>query len=171
MGRGAQRFAFACASTSQGPSRSSSEHPPPPRTLYGLLRLYRSRVGSALSDFSWAVRGDSRSSRTLAATHSRSSPSYRDVLSIARTRARVRLLALPLVQPHPPACLHQCRLCRRVRVLQPVSEGGVLWTSEPVVSISLQCREFPDQRREIARSVPSYVLRVLWAHLRHTNPL
>jgi hypothetical protein len=45
--------------------------------------------------------------------------------------ARVRLLALPLVQPYPPACLHQSRLCRRVRVLQPVSEGGVLWTSEP----------------------------------------
>src|SRR5215208_3368425 len=45
MGRGAQRFAFAYASTSQGPSRSSSEHSPPPRSLYGLLRLYRSRVG------------------------------------------------------------------------------------------------------------------------------
>src|SRR5687768_3280396 len=40
MGRGAQRFAFACASTSQEPSRSSSEHSPPPRALYGLLRLY-----------------------------------------------------------------------------------------------------------------------------------
>src|SRR5918994_3872107 len=40
MGRGAQRFAFACASTSQGPSRSSSEHSPPPPSLCGLLRLY-----------------------------------------------------------------------------------------------------------------------------------
>src|SRR5215208_824486 len=45
MGRGAQRFAFACASTSQGPSRSSSEHSPPPRPLYALRRLYRSRTG------------------------------------------------------------------------------------------------------------------------------
>src|ERR671910_1887322 len=45
MGRGAQRFALACASTSQEPSRSSSEHPPPPRPLYALLRLYRSRTG------------------------------------------------------------------------------------------------------------------------------
>src|SRR5918994_7584317 len=45
MGRGAQRFAFACSSTSQGPSRSSSEHSPPPRSLYGLLRLYRSGAG------------------------------------------------------------------------------------------------------------------------------
>src|ERR687898_1582517 len=46
-GRVAQRFAFACASTSQEPSRSSSEHSPPPRPLYALLRLYRSRVGLA----------------------------------------------------------------------------------------------------------------------------
>src|SRR5215204_6547403 len=45
MGRGARRFALACASTSQEPSRSSSEHSPPPRSLYALLRLYRSRVG------------------------------------------------------------------------------------------------------------------------------
>src|SRR5215212_2249098 len=45
MGRGAQRFAFACASTSQEPCRSSSEHSPPPGPLYGLLRLYRSRTG------------------------------------------------------------------------------------------------------------------------------
>src|SRR5918995_6894753 len=43
MGRGALRFAFACASTFQEPCRSSSEHSPPPRSLYGLLRLYRSR--------------------------------------------------------------------------------------------------------------------------------
>jgi hypothetical protein len=26
--------------------------------------------------------------------------------------------------------VYQRRLCRRVRSLQPVSEGGVLWTSE-----------------------------------------
>jgi hypothetical protein len=44
--------------------------------------------------------------------------------------ARVRLLALTLVQPHPPPSLHQRCLCRCVRVLQPVPEGGVLWTSE-----------------------------------------
>src|SRR5688500_4012914 len=45
MGLGALRFAVACVSTSQGPSRSSSEHSPPPRALYALLRLYRSRPG------------------------------------------------------------------------------------------------------------------------------
>src|SRR5215213_4730115 len=45
MGRGAQRFAFACASTSHGPSRSSSEHSPPPRSLCELLRLYPIRAG------------------------------------------------------------------------------------------------------------------------------
>jgi hypothetical protein len=41
------------------------------------------------------------------------------------------LLALPLVQPHPPPSLNQRSLSRRVRSLQPVSEGGVLWTCEP----------------------------------------
>src|SRR5215213_6107325 len=49
MGRGAQRFAFACASTSQEPSRSSCEYSPPPRPLYALLRLYRRQPGLALS--------------------------------------------------------------------------------------------------------------------------
>src|SRR5918996_5961168 len=110
MGRAAQRFAFACASTFQEPSRSSSEHSPPPRSLFGLLRLYYGRGGSALSHFSLAVRGDSCSSRTLAATHSPSSPPYREVWSLARTSARMRLLALPPVQSHPPARLHQRRL-------------------------------------------------------------
>src|ERR687898_1680306 len=114
MGRGAQRFAFACASTSQEPSRSSSEHSPPPRSLFGLLRLYYGRVGSALSHFSLAVRGDSCSSRTIAATHSPSSPPYREVWSIAQPSARVRLLGLAVVQPHPSPSLHQHRLCRCV---------------------------------------------------------
>src|SRR5215203_735769 len=45
MERCARRFALACASTFQEPSRSSSDHSPPPRSLYALLRLYRSRVG------------------------------------------------------------------------------------------------------------------------------
>src|SRR5215217_5551535 len=45
MGRVAQRFAFACASTSQEPCRSSSEHSPPPRPSCALLRLYRNRPG------------------------------------------------------------------------------------------------------------------------------
>src|SRR5829696_466230 len=45
MGRAAQRFAFAWASTFARPSRSSSEHSPPPRSLYGLLRLYRTGPG------------------------------------------------------------------------------------------------------------------------------
>src|SRR5919107_3246600 len=88
MGRGAQRFAFACASTSQEPSRSSSEHSPPPRSLYGLLRLYRSRESSALSEFSWAVRGDSCSSRTLAVTHSPSSPPYMEKYGASQGLAR-----------------------------------------------------------------------------------
>src|SRR5215210_7792324 len=37
MGQLALRFAFACASTSAGPSRSSSEDPTPPRSLHALL--------------------------------------------------------------------------------------------------------------------------------------
>jgi hypothetical protein len=46
------------------------------------------------------------------------------------------LLVLPLVQPHPPSRLHKRRLGRRVRVLQAVSEGGVLravsqWVASP----------------------------------------
>src|SRR5918994_732162 len=62
MGRGAQRFAFACASTSQEPSRSSFEPLPSLRPLYALLRLYRSRPGhTALSGSSPAVSGDYRS--------------------------------------------------------------------------------------------------------------
>jgi hypothetical protein len=48
----------------------------------------------------------------------------------------VRLLALPLVQPHPPACLHHRSLSRRVRSLQAVPQGGVLRTGEPVVDAS-----------------------------------
>jgi hypothetical protein len=44
--------------------------------------------------------------------------------------ARVRLVAVPLVQPHSPPSLHKRRLCQCVRFLQPVSEGGVLWTRE-----------------------------------------
>src|SRR5919112_33553 len=114
MGRAAQRFAFACASTFQEPSRSSSEHSPPPRSLFGLLRLYYGRGGSALSHFSLAVRGDSCSSRTIAATHSPSSPPYREVWSIAQPSARVRLLGLPVVQPHPTPSLHQRSLWRCV---------------------------------------------------------
>src|ERR671910_2573543 len=63
MGRGAQRFAFAYASPSQEPSRSSSEHAPPPRPLYALLRLYRSRGrGSALSGPSSTVSAASEGS-------------------------------------------------------------------------------------------------------------
>src|SRR5215211_3327136 len=45
MGRGGVRFAFACASTSQEPSRSSSEHSPPPRSLFWLLIPSSSRPG------------------------------------------------------------------------------------------------------------------------------
>src|SRR5215208_5437275 len=59
MGRGAQRFAFACASTSQEPSRSSSEHSPPPGPLYALLRLYRSGVGLSLLSCGYTPVGKS----------------------------------------------------------------------------------------------------------------
>src|SRR5215217_3072994 len=84
------------------------------------------------------------------------------------------LLALPLVQPHPPARLYQRSLCRRVRGLQAVLEGSVLRVGEPVGSASLQGRELPYQRREVAGCVPGYVLRILWSHyepsvLRHQN--
>src|SRR5215211_4282659 len=103
MGRGAQRFAFACASTSQEPSRSSSEHSPPPRSVYALLRLYRSRVSSALSDFSWAVRGDCRSSRTIAPL------TLRDLLptgmyGASHSLARGCVLTRPASRSVSPAC-------------------------------------------------------------------
>src|SRR5215203_6116855 len=79
MGRGAQRFAFACASTFAGPSRSSSEHSPPPRPLYGLLRLYRSGVGltptlrltSRLGRFSRPSEGEQLSVQIVALTFGR----------------------------------------------------------------------------------------------------
>jgi hypothetical protein len=64
------------------------------------------------------------------------------------------LLVLPLVQPHAPARLYERSLYRRVRVLQSVPEGGVLRVREPMCSISLQCRELPDQRREVAGRAP-----------------
>jgi hypothetical protein len=66
--------------------------------------------------------------------------------------ARVRLLALPLVQPHPPPRLHQRCLCRCVRGLQRAPEGGVLGAGEPVGSVTLQCRELPT-RPERSRAV------------------
>ena len=50
-----------------------------------------------------------------------------------------------LVYPHPPTCLHQRSLDRRVRSLQAVPQGSVLWVSEPVGSVSLQGSEFSDQ--------------------------
>src|SRR5215211_1571342 len=68
-----------------------------------------------------------------------------EVWSIARASARMCLLALPLVQPHPAPRFHQRRLCRRVRSLQTVSEGGVLRLGEPVGSVCLQCRKLPYQ--------------------------
>jgi hypothetical protein len=51
--------------------------------------------------------------------------------------ARVRLLAVPLVQPHPPPSLHKRRLCRCVRSLQAVPQCSVLRVCEPVVGICL----------------------------------
>ena len=49
--------------------------------------------------------------------HTPSSPPYREVWSIAQPSARMCLLALPLVQPHPTPGLHQRHLHRRVRGL------------------------------------------------------
>ena len=60
---------------------------------------------------------------------------------------------------------------RCVRSLQTVSEGSVLRVGEQVVSVSLQGRELPDQRREIVGCVPGYVLRVLRSHLRSEHPI
>src|SRR5215211_692805 len=66
MGRGAQRFAFACASTSQGPSRSSSEHSPPPGTLLRALltSATASTGGSALSCARGRIRSYTRWDRS-----------------------------------------------------------------------------------------------------------
>lgn len=72
-----------------------------------------------------------------------------------------RLLALPLVQPHSPARLHQRRLGCHVRRFQSVSQGSIRRVGKPVGSVPLQRREFPDRRREVACYVPGYVLRVL----------
>jgi hypothetical protein len=83
--------------------------------------------------------------------------------------ARVRLLALPLVQPHPPARLHQRRLHRRVRSLQAVPQGGVLRVGDPMGGVCLQGRELSDKPREVAENVPGNILRVLRAHLRHAT--
>ena len=89
-----------------------------------------------------------------------------------RKPAGVPATSLPpplLIKPHPPPRLHQRRLCRCVRSLQRVPEGGVLQVCEPVGSVSLQCRELPDQRREAAGCVPSNILRVLGYYLAHTR--
>jgi hypothetical protein len=64
----------------------------------------------------------------------------------------MRLLALPLVQPHAPPRLHKRRLNRRVRSLLAVAKGGILRLGEPVGSVSLQGSELFDQRREVASS-------------------
>src|SRR5919107_1461929 len=66
----------------------------------------------------------------------------REVWSIAKPSARVPLLALSLVQPHPPPRLHQ-RSLRRVRCLQAVPEGGVLEAGEPVGNVCLQGASSP----------------------------
>ena len=140
---------------------SECTHPPNTLRHHGLC--------TPSSGASSTVSGDSRSSRTIAATHSPSSPPYREVWSIARTSARMCLLGLPLVQPYPPPGLHQRRLHRSVRCLQPVSQGCILRIGQPVGSVSLQGSELPDQPREVAGCVPGYVLRVLWAHYEPLN--
>jgi hypothetical protein len=70
-----------------------------------------------------------------------------------------------LVRPHPAPSLYERRLSSRVRVLQPVPEGGVLGAGQPVVGIPVQCRQLLDHAGEVADGVPGYVLRVLWSHL------
>ena len=71
------------------------------------------------------------------------------------------LVALPLVQPHPPTRLHKRGLSRRVRSLQAVLQRSVLRVSEPVGRVCLQCCKLPYQTREVSDRVPDYVLRFL----------
>ena len=66
--------------------------------------------------------------------------------------ARVRLLAVPLVQPHPTPSLHQRRLYRRVRGLQAMPEVGILRVGEPVGSVCLQSSQLSDNA-EMSRAV------------------
>ena len=82
--------------------------------------------------------------------------------------ARMRLLAVPLVQPHPPPSPHKRRLCRCVRSLQAVPQCGVLRVCESVGSVCLQCRKLPYQCREVAGRILGYILWVLWAHYEPT---
>jgi hypothetical protein len=102
-----------CSSTSQAAEAVISASPPshritsatkdsvrPPESL-------RCRAGALPSPAPSTGWDDSRSSRTTDATHSPSSPPYREVCRISRPRARVRLLGLPLVQSHPPVRFHQ----------------------------------------------------------------
>src|SRR5918995_5991799 len=111
MGRGALIFAFACASTFPRPSRSSSEHSPP-QSLYGLLRLYRSRVGSALSGSSSSVSDDTPG--TCGASMAR----IRSTSPAIMRRASVWTEALSCVAPLPVTLIFSvnplsCRECRR----------------------------------------------------------
>jgi hypothetical protein len=71
---------------------------------------------------------------------------------ITRSSARVPLLALPLIQPHAPACLHQHCLYRRVCGLQAVTEGEVLWTGESGASRSYRGLKIPPTPRFEVRS-------------------
>jgi hypothetical protein len=57
--------------------------------------------------------------------------------------ARVRLLALPLVQPCPPPRLHQRCLCSCVRGLQAVPEGNVLRLGEQWVASAFNAESSP----------------------------
>jgi len=54
---------------------------------------------------------------------------------------------------------HNPQLC------QTGSKGSVLRLCESVGSGSLQCRELPDQRREVASYAPGYVLWVLQSYV------
>src|SRR5215210_4350131 len=84
MGRVALRFAFACASTSPGPYRSSPEHPPP-GPLYALLSAWGIGPGPPPSEVSPPLSGDPRGS--LRANSSRRSSSRSGSASSRRRRS------------------------------------------------------------------------------------
>ena len=90
------------------------------------------------------MRSSARSRGVFGSCSTKHSSSLQpEVWSIARARARVRSLALPLVQSHPPPRLNQRRLGRCVRGLQLVSEGDILWTGEPGASRSFGGLKIP----------------------------
>jgi hypothetical protein len=69
----------------------------------------------------------------------------------------------PLVEPHPPPCLHRGRLDSRVGVLQAVPQSGVLGCGEPVVRLPLQGGELRGQVRKLSGEVLGSVPIISWS--------